>query len=73
MAKFSVTALGEGLTFQWQVYSNGTWKNSGATGSTTNQIAFKITSSHSGMKYRCIVKDKYGQTITSNAASVVIK
>ncbi|MBR2549742.1 MAG: leucine-rich repeat domain-containing protein [Clostridiales bacterium] len=71
-ASFSVTAQGEGLTYQWQMYTNGAWKNSGATGSKTNKISFKVSNSHNGMKYRCIVKDKNGKTVTSNAASVSV-
>ncbi|MBR2549740.1 MAG: immunoglobulin domain-containing protein [Clostridiales bacterium] len=70
---FIVSAQGEGLTYQWQVYSNGAWKNSGATGSNSNKIAFVATKNHNGMKYRCIVKDKYGKSVTSNAATMTVK
>ncbi|MBR2549706.1 MAG: hypothetical protein IKE92_06795 [Clostridiales bacterium] len=73
MATFTVTASGEGLTYQWQVYSNGAWRNSGATGATTNKIAFKVTKSHNGMKYRCVIKDKYGKTVTTNAVTMTVK
>ncbi|MBR2549710.1 MAG: leucine-rich repeat domain-containing protein [Clostridiales bacterium] len=71
-ASFSVTAQGEGLSYQWQVYSGGAWKNSNATGAKTAKISFKVTSSHNGMRYRCIVTDKYGQKVISNPASVRI-
>ncbi|MBR2549707.1 MAG: pre-peptidase C-terminal domain-containing protein [Clostridiales bacterium] len=73
MASFSVTATGEGLTYQWQVYSNGAWRNSGATGATTNKIAFNATKNHNGMKYRCVVKDKNGKKILSNTATITVK
>jgi len=72
-AAFSVTALGEGLTYQWQVYSNGAWKNSGASGATTSKIAFKTTRSHNGMKYRCIIADKNGNALISNVATITVK
>ncbi len=71
-ASFSVTAQGDGLTYQWQMYTGGTWKNSSATGAKTNKITFNITSAHNGMKYRCIVKDKYGNSVTSNAATLTV-
>ncbi|MBR2549716.1 MAG: hypothetical protein IKE92_06845 [Clostridiales bacterium] len=70
-ATFSVTASGSGLTYQWQLY-NGTWKNSGATGSKTNSISFKVTNDHNGMKYRCIITDKNGLKTTSDAVSIRI-
>jgi len=72
-ASFSVTANGEGLTYQWQVYSNGVWKNSGAGGAATPKITFKATKSHNGMKYRCIVKNKNGRSIVSDSATITVK
>jgi len=72
-ASFSVTANGEGLTYQWQVYSNGAWKNSGASGSTTSKITFKATKSHNGMKYRCVIVDKNGKSVVTNAATITVK
>ena len=71
-AAFSVTAQGDGLTYQWQMLSNGEWKNSSATGAKTNKITFNITNAHNGMKYRCIVKDKYGNSVTSNTATITV-
>ncbi|MBR2549699.1 MAG: leucine-rich repeat domain-containing protein [Clostridiales bacterium] len=71
-ASFSVTASGTGLSYQWQVYSNGVWSNSNATGSNTNKISFNVTNSHNGKKYRCVVTDKNGQKVTSNAASITV-
>ncbi|MBR2549714.1 MAG: hypothetical protein IKE92_06835 [Clostridiales bacterium] len=71
-ASFSVTAQGTGLTYQWQVYSNGAWSNSNATGSKTNKISFKVTDSHNGNKYRCIVKDSSGQKVYSNTATISV-
>ncbi|MBR2549708.1 MAG: leucine-rich repeat domain-containing protein [Clostridiales bacterium] len=70
---FNVTVQGDGLTYQWQMYSNGAWKNSGATGATTSKISFKTTKNHNGMKYRCVVKDKYGKKLLSNTATITVK
>ncbi|MBR2549702.1 MAG: leucine-rich repeat domain-containing protein [Clostridiales bacterium] len=69
-ATFSVTAQGEGLTYQWQMYSNGEWRNSGATGSKTSNITFNVTYNHNGMEYRCVITDCYGQKVTSDTATV---
>ncbi|MBR3248002.1 MAG: leucine-rich repeat protein, partial [Clostridiales bacterium] len=69
-ATFSVTASGTGLKYQWQVYSDGAWSNSGATGSKTNKISFNVTSAHNGKKYRCVITDSYGQKVTSNTVTV---
>ena len=65
-ATFSITAKGDGLKYQWQYYSNGTWKNSGATGNKTAKLTVDITSARNGMKFRCVVTDKYGNEKTSN-------
>ena len=69
-AVFSITAQGTGLIYQWQIYSNGTWKNSNATSATTSKLSFKITQNHNGMKYRCIVKDKNNLKVVSNTVTV---
>ena len=71
---FSVTATGSGLTYQWQVSTdNGrTWVNTGSTGSKTDTITIKAISSWNGKKYRCVVTDENGNSITSNAATLYV-
>ena len=69
-ATFSVTAQGTGLSYQWQYYSGGVWKNFGSNKST---VSLTVSNSHNGMTYRCIVKDSSGKTVTSNTATINIK
>ncbi len=73
---FSVTATGEGLTYQWQ-YKNTTaadWSNSGAAAAKTANMTFTVNTDKSlnGRQYRCIVKDKNGKSVTSNAATLTV-
>ena len=68
-ATFSVVAQGTGLTYQWQYYSGGTWKNFGSNDST---VSLKVSSVHNGMKYRCIVKDSSGKSVTSTVVTIKV-
>ena len=47
-ARFSVTARGSGLTYQWQVSTNGgsSWGNSSAGGYSTNSMWVYVTESN---------------------------
>ena len=70
-AKFTVTASGEGLSYQWQ-YSddNGaTWLPSSLK---TATYSAKLTADKNGRMVRCIVSDKSGASITSSAANMTI-
>ena len=71
-ASVSVKAEGEGLTYQWQVSSsNGErWGNTSLAGNKTTTLTFTVLSNYEGRLFRCIVTDKNGNTVTSNAAKV---
>ncbi len=69
-ASFTVSAKGDGLTYRWQVYSGGAWKNTDWSGCSTATLKPLISSSNNGAKYRCIVTDKYGTSVTSSAATL---
>ena len=71
-AKFSVTAEGEGLTYQWQVYKNGVWKKTYVPGNMTSKISVDITEARDGMKFRCVVTNADGLSSVSDEASIVI-
>ena len=72
-AKFTVTATGTGLTYQWQ-YDNGSgWKNSSATGAKTAALSIEATAARDGQKYRCLVTAGSGTPVPSNAAVLKIK
>ncbi len=72
---FKVTAQGEGLTYQWQVSSsNGErWGNTSLTGNKTSQLSLVVAENYDGRLYRCIVTDKNGKSVTSNAAKLSIE
>ena len=66
---FNVTAKGPGITYQWQLSDDQgkTWRNSStktATYSTT------LSDKNDGRYVRCIVTDKYGNSVVSNPASM---
>ena len=75
VAKYSVTATGEGLTYQWQLSKNGgnTWSNTGVTGNKTSTITLpKAEVSSDGFQYRCVVTDSNGNSETSSEATLYI-
>ena len=72
-AEFKVTAQGTGLKYQWQTNSSGTWKNSSLPGSSTAILSVPITNARNGYQFRCVVTDKSGATITSNAVTLYVE
>ena len=74
-ASFSVTAQGDGLTYQWyyQTATGTTWKVSPAGGNQTATLTVPITSGRSGYKYHCVIKDVHGGTLTSAAATLTVR
>ena len=64
---FTVEAYGDGLKYQWQVFKNGEWTNCSVNdGAKTDTMTLEAKMSRDGLKYHCVVTDKYGQTQTSN-------
>ncbi len=72
-ATFKVVASGSGLSYQWQVSTNGgsAWSNSPATGNKTATLTVPVTAARNGYKYRCVVKNSSG-TVTSSAATLTV-
>ncbi|OLR62706.1 hypothetical protein BHF69_08460 [Anaerostipes sp. 992a] len=73
-AVFTVEAIGEGLTYQWQ-FSNdkgSTWKNSSQSGNQTDTIRVPITEARNGQQYRCIVTDGEGNQAISESGTLVV-
>ena len=68
-ATFSVTATGNGLTYQWQGNKTGT--NCTSTGSNTATFSFTAKASYSGWQYRCVVTDSTGSA-TSETAKLTV-
>ena len=73
-ATFNVAASGGGtLTYQWQQSIDGgsNWTNiTGATNAT--YTIDRTTTDMSGNQYRCVVKDGYDNSVTSNAAALTV-
>lgn len=71
-AHFCVVAQGEGLKYQWQTKpsSSSTWSDCSYSGNSTSMCCLTITSSTSGLSFRCLVTDKSGNTVTSNPATL---
>ena len=69
-ATFKITAQGTGLKYQWQTYSNGTWKNSSLPGYNTAALSVPVILSRNGYKFRCVVKDSSNHSAISNIATL---
>lgn len=73
-AVFNVSASGEELAYQWQYLSVGAnaWYNSEQTGNRTNALSISIAEDLNGQKYRCIITDVNGNTLTSDEATLTV-
>ena len=71
-ARFSVTASGTGLEYQWQTLNdNGEWENiDGATDSSYTVLAASLDMN--GNQYRCVVSGADGRIINSDAATLTV-
>ncbi len=73
-AKFTVTATGAGLTYQWQYrYPDGSWKNSGYSTARNAALSVPVQAKYNKMQYRCIITDANGKKLTSSAAVLTVK
>lgn len=72
---FTVTASGNGLTYQWQYLPTGSgqqWSNTSATGATTSQLTIQALSYRNGYQYHCIITDSNGNQVTSAEATLTV-
>ena len=70
-ATFKVAAAGDGLTYQWEYKDvGGDWARSSFK---TPSMTCKITAARDGRQYRCIIKDAYGNEVTSDPATIIAK
>lgn len=72
---FSVKAEGTDIKYQWQYSDNNgkTWSDSRSKGKSSNTLYLTLTSYISKCIYRCCLTDKYGNTLYTNSAKVIIK
>ena len=76
-AEFHVTAIGEGLSYQWQLSrDNGlNWANLSKTkfpSALTEDFEIKGSKSVNGYLFRCVVSDESGQKVTSSRAKLTV-
>lgn len=73
-AKFTVTASGEGLKYQWQyrTSADGKWATAKATGNTTKTLSVPATTSRSSYQYRCKITDSNGKTVYTNVVNLYV-
>ena len=64
-----------GLTYQWQVSSsNGErWGNTSLAGAKTNILQLVAPSNYNGRLYRCVITDKKGNTVITDAAKLTVR
>lgn len=72
-AKFTVTASGTNLTYQWQYNDGSGWKDSSFSGNKTSTLNVTVETKRNGYKYRCVIKSSNGTSVTSNAATLTVK
>ena len=72
--KLTVKAVGDGLSYQWQLSRDGgeTWNDCTSEGSDQASFSFKLKASFSGRQYRCVVMDESGHTAISAAATLTV-
>ncbi len=71
----SLTATGSGITYQWQVSTNGgkSWANSTSPGYNTDTLTVTGAEYRFGYLYRCKLTDVNGTTLTSKPARMCLK
>lgn len=68
---FVVVAQGDGLTYQWQYKNPGEdWENSTASSANRPVYTLGMTTARDGRQARCIITDRYGNSITSDAGTI---
>ena len=73
VATFSVWAVGNDLSYQWQYNLNGSgWKDSDHPGNKSTTLDVSATLAYNGCQFRCVVKDQNGETIISDAATLTV-
>lgn len=74
-ATFTVVAEGEGLSYQWEwkPISSGesAWSVTSVPGNKTATATPQITEERYANEYRCVITDKDGNMVTSDAARIV--
>ena len=63
------------MTYQWQWIGLGatdTWANTGLSGNKTASLIVPVTQARDGFRYRCVITDAKGHTVTTKEASLTV-
>ena len=73
-ASFTVEARGENLKYRWYYSTDGgeTWTETWLTGYNTVTLSFLVIASRAEKIYKCVITDRYGNTLETNFVSVTI-
>ena len=72
-AKFSVSAEGEGLNYQWQLKKGSKWADLSSGGAKTPTMSIKVDDSKNGKIYRCLITNADGEQLASNEVKITVK
>ena len=72
IAKVTVKARGDELTYQWYIKNAGQEKFS-KSANTTATYSCKMSAKADGRKAYCVITDKYGKTVKSNTVTLSMK
>ena len=72
--QFTVSATGEGLTYQWQyLRPNGTkWIDTAMEGAKKPTVMIETTAARNGYQYRCKITDATGNSVYSEPATMSV-
>ena len=72
--QFSISVSGEGLKYQWQYMKAGssTWTDNAVKSAKTDTLSVNVRESLDGCKYRCIVTNSCGNTVTSSVVTLSV-
>ncbi len=74
---FNVVAMGSGLTYQWQYQTPASdiWEDCGPEyeGYRAPKLIVEVTGARNHYRYRCVVTDKTGSQLTSDAGELTVR
>ena len=73
VAKVTVKATGDGLTYKWYFKNKGASKFSYTSSFTGNSYSVKMSADRAGRQVYCVVTDQYGNSVTSNTVTLGMK
>ena len=70
---FTVEAQGDGLTYQWQVSTDGeNWTPSFLGGYNSKTFSFEVDANRAGKVYKCVITDAAGNTVATDVVSAIL-